>query len=476
MSISTNQGIKCERCQSENAIVVCQACQPFHYFCHRCDSIVHSMRVKSSHLRQNINNLINKTLNSPFVESDNNNSTGKFGELNKEINLPSSSKRFFRTLTPKKQKVSIDNRLSSDKENISSNTGYNYPTANETFSKDYMNEINRIHNKEKEALQYKIDTLENNIERLKLNFQNEMKLMEERMNNILREKKNMEDKYNKIIDMTIKERDEKIGLLLNENNIMKEKNIVLEEKGKEKDNLINKNIYDYNSQIEKLKNELNNARKDNSDLHKNHMNKVSEMVKTNNDNIKNLNEIHKKEIDEIYYDGKLKNEKLIQQVENDLNKIELLKNENDKLKENLKKLEKNNEILLCENQNMKDKIEEYAKNLEISQELNNNMKINYEKMRLENCNMKNDYDYFENTINGLKRELYLMNDTYIKKEKDFNYLLEQSEKIRKEFSANMFNNEELEFNNRALKKENEDLKNRINSFHENHGLCPIHNC
>ena len=476
MSISTNQGIKCERCQSENAIVVCQACQPFHYFCHRCDSIVHSMRVKSSHLRQNINNLINKTLNSPFVESDNNNSTGKFGELNKEINLPSSSKRFFRTLTPKKQKVSIDNRLSSDKENISSNTGYNYPTANETFSKDYMNEINRIHNKEKEALQYKIDTLENNIERLKLNFQNEMKLMEERMNNILREKKNMEDKYNKIIDMTIKERDEKIGLLLNENNIMKEKNKVLEEKGKEKDNLLNKNIYDYNSQIEKLKNELNNARKDNSDLHKNHMNKVSEMVKTNNDNIKNLNEIHKKEIDEIYYDGKLKNEKLIQQVENDLNKIELLKNENDKLRENVKKLERNNEILLCENQNMKDKIEEYAKNLEISQELNNNMKINYEKMRLENCNMKNDYDYFENTINGLKRELYLMNDTYIKKEKDFNYLLEQSEKIRKEFSANIFNNEELEFNNRALKKENEDLKNRINSFHENHGLCPIHNC
>lgn len=86
-----------------------------------------------------------------------------------------------------------------------------------------------------------------------------------------------------------------------------------------------KNIYECNNQIEKLKNELSNARKDNSDLHKNHMNKVSEMVKNNNDNIKNLNEIHKKEMDEIYYDGKFKNEKLIQQVENDLNKIELLK-------------------------------------------------------------------------------------------------------------------------------------------------------
>ena len=39
------------------------------------------------------------------------------------------------------------------------------------------------------------------------------------------------------------------------------------------------------------------------------MNKVTEMVKNNNDNIKNLNEIHKKEMDEIYYDGKFKNEK-----------------------------------------------------------------------------------------------------------------------------------------------------------------------
>ena len=50
---------KCERCQIENAIVICQSCDPFHYFCHRCDSIIHSMRVKSSHIRQN---LINKPI------------------------------------------------------------------------------------------------------------------------------------------------------------------------------------------------------------------------------------------------------------------------------------------------------------------------------------------------------------------------------------------------------------------------------
>ena len=478
MSKLENKLFKCERCQIENANIVCQLCQPFHYFCQRCDSIVHSMRVKSSHKRQNISSFINKALNSSF--NDNNNfSTAKFGEINNELNLPSSAKKYFRTLTPKKQRVIYNNKL-NDKDNISSNNDYiinnnNCPISNDGYSKDYLYEINRIHNKEKEALQYKIDTLENNIDRLKLNFQNELKLMEERMNNILREKKNMEEKYNQIIDMTIKEKDDKIKLLINENNIIKEKNRIMEEKAKEKDNYMAKNLSECNNQIENLKNELTNARKDNNILHKNHMNKVSEMIKSNNENIKNINDMHKKELDEVYYDGKLKNEKLLQQVENYINKIEFLKSDNKKMKENLENLEKNNEMLLCENNNLKNKIVEYTKNLEISRDLNDNMKKSYEKLKMENCNMKNDFDYYENTINGLKRELFLMNDTYIKKEKDFNYLLEQSEKIRKDFSANMFNNEELEYNNRALKQENDELKKTINSFNEKHRCCYSYN-
>ena len=475
MSNLENPFFKCERCQIESAKIVCQVCQPFHYFCSRCDSIVHSMRVKSSHIRQNISTFINKSLNSPIKDDQNNDnySTAKFGELNKEINLPSSSKRYFRTLTPKIQRIPI-NKF-SDKENISMNNDYNinYPTSNEglNYSKDYINEINRIHNKEKEALQYKINTLENNVERLKLNFQNETKLMEERINNILREKKNMEEKYNQIIEMTIKEKDEKIILLTNENNILKEKHKIMDEKGKEKDNYMTKEINELNKEIENLKNALINARKENGALHKNHMNKISEMAKSNSDNIKNLNELHKKEIDEIYYDCKFKNDKLIQQVENDLNKIEFLKKENEKIRENIKNLEKEKEAILLENKTLKDKILDYSRNLEVSRDLNNNMKKDYEKLKAENNNMKNDFDYYENTINGLKRELFLINDTYLKKEKDFNYLLEQSEKIRKDFSNNMFNNEELEYNNRLLKKENDELKKTINSFSETRRCC-----
>jgi hypothetical protein len=409
MSNSENQLFKCERCQTENANIICKECQPFHYFCSRCDSIVHSMRVKSSHLRQNISAFINKALNSP-INGDSNYSTAKFGEINKELNLPNSSKRYFRTLTPKKQRVIYNNKL-NEKENISLNNEYNmnninYPISNQgkSYSKDYLSEINRIHNKEKEALQYKIDTLENNIERLKLNFQNEIKLMEERMNNILREKKNIEEKYSQIIDMTIKEKDEKIQLLINENNIIKEKIRILEEKGKEKENFMTNNLNECNNQIENLKNELANARKDNSILHKNHMNKVSEMVKSNNENLQNLKELHKKEVNEIYYDGKLKNEKLIQQVENYINKIDFLNNENQKMKENLEKLENDNKMLIYENQNLKDKITEYSKNLEVSRDLNNNIQKNYKNRMFNRNNLFVNNNYINNIKNTNNNE------------------------------------------------------------------------
>ena len=80
--------------------------------------------------------------------------------------------------------------------------------------------------------------------------------------------------------------------------------------------------------------------------------------------------------------------------------------------------------------------------------------------------MKSDFDYFEETINGLKNEIVLMNETYAKKDKDFNYLLSQSEKIRQEFSCKMFNNEELDLKNRELIKENEELKRALLSFQE----------
>ena len=123
-------------------------------------------------------------------------------------------------------------------------------------------------------------------------------------------------------------------------------------------------------------------------------------------------------------------------------------------------------MLIQENKELKNKNKALANNLKSSYNVNEKLKKNMEKIKIENNNMKSDFDYFENTINGLKNEITLINESYAKKDEDFNYLLLQSEKIRKEFSAKMFNNEELDTKNRELIKENEELKKALLSFQE----------
>ena len=470
----------CERCQSEPASIQCQSCQPFHLFCQRCDSLIHSMKLKSNHQREPIYLKYLRPLSSNIPIINQNYATAKFYN-------PHTENRSYRVVTPKKPSLhesrSAPRNIQRINEiNTNSNCNKNsfinqtFQETPESYGKDYLNEINRIHDKEKAALLYKIDMLENNIERLKLNFQNETKTMEERINNVFNEKKNIEEKLNQLLDVTIKEKDNQINLLLKENDLIKNKNKNLENIVNEKDKNTDRNILEYNTEIEKLKTQIANMTKENTDLHKTHMDKVSEIVKNNDDNMKNLTEQHKKEISEIYFDGKFKNEKLIEQVENDFNTIELLKKDNENLQQIIKKLEHDNHVMMHDNQIFASKFNELTKNLEDSQFLNDSLKKSNDKLTNENNNMKNEIEYFEKTINALKNQVLLLNETYSKKDKDFNYLLEQSEKIRKDFSNNMFNNEKLDLKIRELQKENEQLKKTISQLNEmnysnNNGCC-----
>ena len=461
----------CERCQSEPASIICQSCEPFHLFCQRCDSLIHSMKLKSTHPREPIYLKIRP--NSSNLSNINPNyTTGKFY-------YPYTENRNYRIATPKKtvlhesrsapriiQRNNEINNNSNYYNNINSPINQTFQETSATYGKEYLNEINRIHEKEKAALQYKIDMLENNIERLKLNFQNEMKSMEERISNIFREKKNVEEKLSQLLDVTIKEKDTQINLLLKENDLIKNKNKDLESIMNEKEKNNDQNFLEFNSQIDKLKTKVANMTKENADLHKTHMDKISEIVKNNDENIKNLTEKHKKEISEIYFDGKFKNEKLIEQVENDFNTIELLKKDNENLQQIIKKLEHDNHVMMHDNQIFASKFNELTKNLEDSQFLNDSLKKSNDKLTNENNNMKNEIEYYEKTISGLKNQILLLNETYSKKDKDFNYLLEQSEKIRKDFSNNMFNNEQLDLKIRELQKENDELKKTISKLNE----------
>ena len=449
-----NKDLKCERCQTEEVAVICHTCQPFHNFCHRCDSIVHSMKLKTNHVREPNLNFMNIT-NRPST-------------IHPESKILPPPKINQRSLTPDRQYFRFsDNNDSNYIKKFNLNTyNPNKKDLNSNYSNNYINEIQRINEKEKDALKYKIDSLQNYIERLKTNFQNELKNSEDKATKYLGEKKILEERLNQLVEGTLREKNMKLNLITKENDTLKEKIKILEEQIKEKNFEIQKKEEEYNNYIENLKDEITSIRNDNTNLQKCHMNKVSEIVKTNDDNLKNMQEMHKKEIYDIYFDSKTKNDKLIQQVQNDYNTIEMLKSNNKNLQELIQKLENNNHLLIHENKELKNKNNALVNNLKSSYNINENLKKNIEKIKIENNNMKSDFDYFEDTINGLKNEIILMNESYAKKDKDFNYLLSQSEKIRKEFSNNMFDNEELDLKNRELIKENEELKKALLSFQE----------
>ena len=463
-----NKELKCERCQTEEVAIICQTCHPFHNFCNHCDSIIHSMKLKTNHIREPIYNTIENQNKQVIPPSERDSVPPKINQ---------------RSLTPDRQFFRFPKNNDIYNPSIYNLNTYDPEKNNSNYSNNYINEIYRINEKEKDAMKYKIDSLQTYIEKLKLNFQNELKTVEDKANQYLREKKLLEEKINQIIDGTLKEKNLKISIITQENEALKEKINILEEQIKEKNIIIKKKEKEYNNYINNLKDEISTIRNSNTNMQKNHMNKISEMVKSNDDNIKNIQEMHKKEIYDIYIDSKTKNDKLIQQVQNDYNTIEMLKNNNNNLQQLVQKLENNNHILLHKNQELKNKNTALINNLKSSHNINEKLKKNMEKIKIENNNMKSDFDYFEYTINGLKNEIILMNETYAKKDKDFNYLLTQSEKIRKEFSDNIFNfllykniiiffirgkinNEELDSKNRELIKENEELKRALLSFQE----------
>ena len=449
MSDNIRKNSKCERCQIEEVAVICHTCHPFHNFCNRCDSIIHSMKLKNNHIREPNLNQSNFQRNLSISSS---------------MKVLPNSQVYQRSLTPRGQFIHSPFLDNNSKYNLNI---YNSPRNEQNYSNNYINELKRLNQKEKDAMKYKIDSMQNYLERLKSNFQNELKNAENKSNQYLNEKKILEEKLNQLIEVTLKEKDNIINLVKKENEHLKEKIKILESQLREKKFQNKKKEEEYNNYIDNLKDEIKSIRNDNTNMQEAHENKVTEMVKANVDNLKNIDEKYKKEIYDIYFDGKTKNDKLIQQVQNDYSTIEMLKNNNNNLQQIIQKLEHNNHLLLHENIQLKNKNSALNNNLKSSYNVNENLKKNIEKIKIENNNMKNEFDYFENTINSLKNELLLMNEISAKKDKDFNYLLTQSEKIRKEFSCNMFNNEELDIKNRELIKENEELKRALMCYQKN---------
>lgn len=466
-------GLICERCKKEQAIFNCQECQPFHLFCQRCDSAVHSLSIKRGHERnliyqQNQQSPMDRPgiqrsyapnccpchtsprrrSDSPYAIQDddiddnqnyrdyspisqykhNSNSVQMSPFLLKNNIQTCRTTTHKRTNTCPKVKMgsnfasanttyeTLPNNINSEGNN---NDSIPFPNRN-TFTKDYVNEIKSIHEKEKNELLYKIKVLEHSLDRLKLKFQLEMqKLKEESESKAVQHSQEKEELIKKT-EESLNEKDSKIDTLIKDNENIQKMNYDLLRKIDENKKLTEENSENYNNQIETLKKEIK---------------KLKEQAHSN---IQDLTQRNKEEIDNILYEKNIQSEKAQRDINLCKNEISRLEEENEALQIRLNDAKNRIGALKNENGILKENCKQYDYELNIKVSDNESMRCKLEQVQKINNTMSQDFDFLEKSVAGLKQEILMLKDNNTKKEKDYQILLLQSEKIRKEFSSRMF--------------------------------------
>ena len=415
----------CQRCLSKPISFQCTACPSYRNLCTRCDNIIHNISSKQDHRRIAINQIkpsqetkeennildnkkiLNNSAINPILhanldfDNDFNNNQQKNNsigiEQNDQISNINNITGQNNNLLISQMRKSLNDNDNIDINNKNNNNSFlqigslrggllNQGTSinsnlliAENYSKEYVNEIKKVFQKEKEVLEYKNKSLQYSLNKIKLEFT-------EQINNL---SKQLEDNQNSnIINInTLKENYEsKISNLNQEhNNEMK---------------LFSQNINQLESELNKLKYNYTNEIKEKNSL----------IIELKNENEKINNELKEKN-DELY---KIKNsfEIMIKQYEKEFNeeKNKIVNEYESKIKEIVTNVEntKNNLVNLIEKRefDMKNILNE--KNCEIDKlnELNNIMKQELEKHKINLVNIRNNKDnLYQENIN-LKKELH----------------------------------------------------------------------
>ena len=231
---TTNSSDICERCKNAPVSLVCPECTPFHNYCKKCDSIVHELPSRINHQRstvQNSNESENKQNYQTFIQKNDPHSQEELiitspsrntYQLESEINpnnfqiqkeclsnIPIINSTHEEILsnsmninnipiinnenilsypkTPQRSHINVDilNNQSQNDEKINNNLEYiEIPQKNrdqeysKTYTKEYVMELQNIHQKEKDELLFKISSLENTLERVKNTFNEQVKKMQ----------------------------------------------------------------------------------------------------------------------------------------------------------------------------------------------------------------------------------------------------------------------------------------------------------
>ena len=528
-----NNNNLCERCKNAKIMLTCEECSPFHNFCQKCDGIIHQLPSRMNHIRQNIYQNINSQMlfkcnynNSPSSNmlikqkiteekinnliNDVNNEISKEPELEQENNIEENL-NIYDTQNIQNEEINDYNNNTNIPQVLSENINeidlIKIPNDSldekykKTFTKEYILELQNIHQKEKNELLFKISSLENTLERIKISFNDQLKSLQKEQS---KNDKNYVTKINQIksgLNLKYKnmenEKDLQISLLKEElAKETKEKNESYQELEKLKNEykiLQNNsaiNIEEINNELNLIKNEYDEFRQETDKiidkLKTEYENKIYSIKEENENQKTDMNIKHKLELDNINTTISSKYEQTMQE----------LKKENSQLKQdNAILIEKINEI-----ENYLEKMNiEYNKasneyntaandlNTEIEQKINENSELNrkikelnetleniYEQLHQtsdENNKLNQEMKVLNNSVNNLKKNNDMLNDKYNKLQKEYNDLSVNSVNLSMEYNAKIKSLNFIQDRNVMLERENGYLRNQlekcINPFEQN---------
>ena len=412
----------CQRCLKNKSSFQCTECSSFNVLCMRCDKIIHNIPSKQNHRRI----LLSQPLTNREIKDDLNQIALSNIELENEMINQSNIEQNNNLL------ISTNAEEKNPKKEVTKDTINNVSIFNsnllikDKYSKEYVNEIKKIFKKEKSFLEYKNKSLQSSLDKIKLEFTDQInnitkQLEEIQSTNILNINTLKETYEKKIYDLNLNHEAEIKNYSYNINQLENELNSMKE---------------NYNKEIAEKNNLINELKNDNERL-----NQEIKIKNEENTKIKNSFEIMIKQYEKEFFEEK---NKIINEYEL---KIESIVNNVENTKNNLVNLVEQREF------DMKNFLDE--KNSEIFKlnEINKKIKQELESHKINLVNIKNNKENLFKENQELKNEIHKLNcDTQLQ--------LNEIIRIQQE-------NQNLHEENNQLKQELNKLDNIIYSNNNN---------
>ena len=240
---------------------------------------------------------------------------------------------------------------------------------------------------------------------------------------------------------------------------------------KEHINLINLSIKKICQELFNMKNKIIDMeiiKTDNNNLKNklNNMDKEMNTIKNDNSNLKNKLDSMNKEMNTI----KIENDNLKNKSDKTNNEMNIIKIDNDNLKNKLDKTNNEYNIIKIENNNLKNKLDNMIKEMNAIKIENNNLKNGFDSMMKEINIIKTDNSNLKNKLNKTNNEMDIIKTENKKLLNEIDSLKLDKNKLKNEINNIKFENNELKLKIEEQNKEIKYLKNIVKYIDKNKSI------